>query len=167
MSAAMPAHIVDGFEFCRLGEELSAVTPSAAFSRVVSEAADQSGEIRWSFAGGHHPKGFPQLSMRVDGEVSLICQRCLSPYRQPIASETLLVLARDEADADETEAALDDDSIEVIVGSAALDLLQLVEDEVLLSLPLSPKHDACPGDVPKTAPDKPESPFSVLKALKN
>jgi uncharacterized protein len=163
----MSANIVDGFEFCRLGEQLSGATPVAAFERLTAEATDKVGEIRWSFAGGHHPKGFPQLSMKVEGEVGLVCQRCLSPYRQSLMSQTVLVLARSEADADETEAQLDDDRMDVIVGSGSLDLLQLVEDEALLSLPLSPRHDACPGDAPKLSSDKPESPFSVLKTLKN
>ena len=167
MPAAMSANIVDGFEFCRLAEQLSGATPVAALERLASESPDKAGEIRWSFAGGHHAKGYPQLTMRVEGDVSLVCQRCLSPYRQPLASEALLVLARDEADADETEEALDDDSIDVIVGSASLDLLQLVEDEALLSLPLSPKHEACPGDAPKLESGKPESPFAVLKKLKD
>ena len=163
----MSANIVDGFEFCRLGEHLSGGTPVAAFERLSAEAADKTGEIRWSFKGGHHPKGFPQLVMSVEGEVSLVCQRCLTPYRESLASQTVLVLARDEVDADETEEKLDDDSIDVIVGSTSLDLLQLVEDETLLSLPLSPKHENCPGDAPKLESGKPESPFSVLKTLKN
>ncbi len=163
----MSAHQVDAFEFCRLDEQLSGTTPVADFARLTTETADRGGEIRWSFAGGRHSKGFPQLTMVVEGEVSLLCQRCLSSYRQPLASTTVLVMARDEADADETEERLDDDSIDVIVGSASLDLLQLVEDEVLLSLPLSPRHESCPGEVPTAVSDKPDSPFAVLKTLKN
>jgi uncharacterized protein len=163
----MSATIVDGFEFCRLGEQLSGATPVHGFERLTADTADKTGEIRWSFAGGHHPRGFPQLTMKVDGEVGLVCQRCLSPYRQALNSQTVLVLARSEADADETEAQVDDERIDVIVGSGSMDLLQLVEDEALLLLPLSPRHDTCPGDAPKLASDKPESPFSVLKALKN
>lgn len=161
----MNATTVDAFELCRLGEQRSGAVPVASLARLSGEAADTGGEIRWSFVGGRHPKGFPQLTMVVDGEVSLICQRCLAAFRHPIASETVLVLARDEAGADEIEEQLDDDSIDVIVGSAAQDLLQLVEDEALLSLPLSPRHEICPGDAPKIAPDKPESPFAVLKKL--
>lgn len=163
----MSAQHVDGFEFCRLNEQSSGVTPVAAFARLATEAADTAGEIRWSVSGGRHPKGFPQLTLSVEGDVALLCQRCLASYRQPLASTTLLVMARDEADADDTEATLDDDRIDVIVGSTSLDLLQLVEDEALLSLPLSPRHETCPGDVPTLASDKPESPFLVLKALKN
>ncbi len=161
----MNATTVDTFEFSRLGEQRSGVTPVASFGRLSAEAADAGGELRWSFSGGKHRMGFSQLIMKVDGEVGLICQRCLSPFRHPIDSETVLVLARDDADADEVEQKLDDESIDVIVGSAAQDLLQLVEDEVLLEMPLSPRHTSCPGDAPQVAPDKRESPFAVLKKL--
>lgn len=163
----MPAKTVDSFEFCRLGEQASGTTPVAQFVRLSRDLADASGDIRWRFEGGQHPQGLPQLMMSVEGEVTLVCQRCLSPFIHRIASDTVLVLARDEADADEVEQRLDDDSLEVIAGSAALDLLQLVEDEALLSLPLSPRHDVCPGDAPQVGTDKPESPFAVLKQLKS
>jgi uncharacterized protein len=97
-----------------------------------------------------------------------MCQRCLTPYTLPIATNTLLVLARDDAQADETEAMLDDDSIDVIVGSTTLDVLALVEDDALLALPLSPRHDVCPdGAQAAVVKDKKESPFAVLKKLKS
>lgn len=162
---AMNATTVDVFEFCRLGEQRSGTTPVEGLARVAAEAADASGEIRWSFSGGRHSRGFPQLVMQVEGDVGLVCQRCLSPFRHPVSSKTVLVLGRNEADADDIEEQVDDDSVDVIVGSTAQDLIQLVEDEVLLSLPLSPRHDVCPGDAPKLVTDKPESPFAVLKKL--
>ncbi len=154
---------VDSLEFCRTGESLSGVTPVARLGRLVAELADASGELRWSITGGRHPKGMPQLTMQVQGEVKLVCQRCLTPFAHAIATDTVLVLARDEADADATEESLDDDSIDVIVGDAQQDLLQLVEDDALLALPLSPRHDVCPGDVPALPQDPRESPFAALK----
>ena len=48
-----------------------------------------------------------------------------------------------------------------------MDLLMLVEDEALLSLPLSPRHAVCPGPVQEVQKEKAESPFSVLKNLKS
>jgi uncharacterized protein len=158
--------IVDAFAFCRLGEQRAGVTPVAGLARLAAEAAKPEGEIRWSFQGGRHPSGYPQLNMAVEGEMSLVCQRCLLPFSYGFDAQSVLVLASDDADADATEEALDDESVDVIVGSAALDLLQLVEDEVLLSIPLSPRHPQCPdgGSVP--TPEKPDSPFAVLHKLK-
>jgi uncharacterized protein len=159
--------IVDGFAFCRLGEQREGVTPVVQFARVAAEASKSEGEIRWSFHGGRHTRGYLQLTMVVDGEVALACQRCLLPFSYGFDTHSLLVLASDEADADATEEALDDERIDVIVGSAALDLLQLVEDEVLLALPLSPRHPKCPDGSSVPAPEKPDSPFAVLQKLKN
>ncbi len=163
----MTTTIVDSFTFCRLGEQASGETPVAQFARLQKDLADSSGQLRWRFTGGRHPQDLPQLTMAVEGEVRLVCQRCLKSLGHPIASETVLVLARDDAEADEIEARLDDDSIDVIVGSATQDFLQLVEDEALLSLPLSPRHAVCPEGAPSVEGGKAESPFAVLKQLKS
>jgi uncharacterized protein len=162
----MSQTIVDGFAFCRHGEQREGSTAVAALPRLAAEASSQQGEVRWSFQGGHHPKGYPQLSMAVTGEVNLVCQRCLLPMPHTIDTRTKLVLAHDEPEADATEQALDDDAIDVIVAGTALDLLQLVEDEALLSVPLSPRHPVCPDGGSAAAPDKPDSPFAVLQKLK-
>lgn len=158
--------IVDGFALCRHGEQREGLTPVAELPRLAADAVNQQGEIHWSFQGGRHHRGYPQLQMSVKGEVNLVCQRCLLPMLHVIDAQALLVLAQDESDADAIEEALDDESIDVIVGSTALDLIQLVEDEALLSLPLSPRHPVCPDDGPVVGSDKPDSPFAVLHKLK-
>lgn len=162
----MSAQVVDSIEFCRSASQAAGTTPVAEFKRLGADLADTGGELRWSFQGGLHPEGYPQLEMQVAGTVKLVCQRCMMPFEHSLQSRSLLVLAEDEEQADAAEARLDDDSIDVIVGSKAMDLLILVEDEALLSVPLSPRHDICPGPVPETREDKADSPFSVLKKLK-
>jgi uncharacterized protein len=47
-----------------------------------------------------------------------------------------------------------------------MDLLALVEDEALLSLPLSPRHEVCPEGSEVVVDSKLESPFAILKKLK-
>ena len=162
----MSAQIIDSFEFCRSAGRVSGTTLVAEFTRLRADLADSSGELTWSFQGGHHPDGHPQLIMEVSGEVRLVCQRCLRPFTLPFQTRTTLLLAADEATADQLEARIDDDSIDVIVGSRVMDLLVLVEDEALLALPLSPRHEVCPGVEPKVVEEKEESPFAVLRRLK-
>ena len=53
-----------------------------------------------------------------------------------VPAQSELVLAKDEAGADEIDDLLDDDEIEVIVSSKTLDAMVLIEDEALLALPL-------------------------------
>ena len=162
----MSALVVDSFEFCRSAGRASGTTPVADFDRLSGDLADSLGELHWSFLGGQHVDGHPQLEMDVAGEVKLVCQRCMVAFDYPLQSHSLLVLAADEAQAEALEQRLDDDSVDVIVGSSTMDFMLLVEDEALLSLPQSPRHDICPGSVPETREDKAESPFAVLKRLK-
>ncbi len=163
----MTAKAIDLFEFCRHQQQLSGQVAIGELTRLSAELADQQGELRWSLQGGWHETGAAQLTLQIAGQVNLICQRCLTSYALAIASASLLVLAKTEAEADETEARLDDDSIDVIVPSSAQDVMVLVEDEALLALPLSPRHETCPDNAsPRVSNEKAESPFAVLKKLK-
>jgi uncharacterized protein len=162
----MSAKNVDSFEFCKHQQQLTGQTPVAEFARLSAELADNAGMLDWSITGGRHAAGLPQLSLKVSGEIALVCQRCLSALSHRLSSESTLVLAKDEADADEIEVRLDDESLDVIVGSASMDLMVLLEDQALLALPLSPKHAQCPGDVPTADTEKAESPFAMLKKLR-
>lgn len=164
----MNALLIDAFEFCRLKEQRNGEFPVSALSRLAEESVDRSGSVAWSLQGGSNLHGHPQMTLSVSGKVRLLCQRCLTPLDFAIKSGAVLVLAPDEGSADEMDALLSDEEVEVIVGSHAFDIQQLVEDEALLAIPLSPKHDACEGQqMPDAAPEVvKESPFAVLKNLK-
>jgi uncharacterized protein len=164
----MSAFVIDAFEFCRAKERLEGEIAVADLARLCADTADSSGVIRWSLQGGINTFGYPELSLSVSGSVKLICQRCLAPYVFEIASESILVLAESEADVDGIDALVDDDAIDVIVGSRTMDILVLVEDDALLALPLSPKHDVCPNQgMHDVLTDSGKvSPFAVLKNIK-
>lgn len=165
----MNAFVIDAFEFCRLKERREGETAVADLPRLAQESVDEFGTIGWSLQGGSDRLGHPQLNLSVSGSVQLMCQRCLTPFVFDIVSDSVLVLANDEPGADAIEALLDDDTVEVIVGSRTFNIGDLIEDEALLTIPASPKHEACPE---KLMPDTPEnaeekvSPFAVLKKLK-
>jgi uncharacterized protein len=162
----MSAFVIDAFEFCRSNGHRAGVTPVAEMSRLISDCADASGEIAWTIDGGLTQQGYPALTLSVTGTVQLMCQRCLTPYAFEMASSTMLVLGKDDEDADTIEQVLDDESIDVIVGSRVCDANDLIEDEALLALPQVPKHDACPDTslVDAIEREKP-SPFAGLKDL--
>ncbi|WP_151446247.1 YceD family protein [Lacisediminimonas profundi] len=163
----MGTYDVDAFEFCRKKDSRSGETPVAQFGRLVAETLDQSGAIRWSVQGGINPHGNPQMMLQVAGEVSLRCQRCLGPMAYSIDSQAVVVVAADDEQADALDEQLVDEPVEVIVGSSALDLLALVEDEALLALPPAPRHDHCVvASEPVVPEEKKESPFAVLGKLK-
>jgi uncharacterized protein len=163
----MSAFVIDAFEFCRRNDRREGVTPVVDMARFKNDCADESGDVAWSVQGGTHEKGHPQITLSVSGKLNLVCQRCLHPFAYDMDSSTVLVLGQSDAHADEIEEELDDESIDVIVGSRECDIRDLIEDEALLALPTVPKHDVCPdtGLLDSLKDDKP-SPFAGLKNLK-
>ncbi|MEO7497151.1 MAG: YceD family protein [Massilia sp.] len=163
----MSAFVIDAFEFSRSNGHRDGTTPVASMSRLNQDCADQSGEIAWAIDGGTAQQGYPALTLSVKGTVQLVCQRCLTPYAYEMDSSTMLVLGKDDDDADQIEEALDDESVDVIVGSRSCDIRDLIEDEALLALPQVPKHEVCPDSkvLDLLRSEKP-SPFAGLKDLK-
>lgn len=122
-----------------------------------------SGERR-SVRGGP-PQVWLHLSART--HIDLVCQRCLQPLPVEVAGERSFLFVHGEHEAAELDADSEDD---VLALTRSLDLKELVEDELLLSLPLVPRHAACPMPAPPEpvearADDKP-NPFAALAALK-
>ncbi|MEO6918853.1 MAG: YceD family protein [Collimonas sp.] len=164
----MSAFVIDAFEYSRHKERREGEIAVADLSRLADESADRSGVLHWVLVGGADSLGHPQLTMSVTGAIKIMCQRCLTPFAFDIDAESVLVLAKDEESADEIDALLDNDEIDVIVGTKSLNIVELIEDEALLALPLSPKHPVCPDQsaLEGLKSSKKESPFAMLKNLK-
>ena len=163
----MNAKTMDLFEFCLGAGQASGSFPTKDFTRLSAELVDSEGEVVWNMLGGRHQIGVPELRLHIQAQVKLICQRCLTPYVETLDSVSTLVLAKTEEQADELEERLDDDSIDVIVVSHEQDISVLLEDEALLTLPVSPRHAICPdGFKPEIVNEKAISPFAALKKLK-
>ena len=164
----MSAFLIDAFEYSRHQEQRQGDMAVSDFNRLTEELADKSGSLHWSLLGDVDSLGFSQLKLSVSGSVKLMCQRCLVPFAFEIASDSKLILAKEEANADEIDALLADDTIDVIVGSKALNVAELIEDEALLAIPLSAKHDVCPDQAAqeRLQSAKRASPFAVLKDIK-
>jgi uncharacterized protein len=80
--------------------------------------------------------------------------------------------------ASEEQAELEDEESEedVLVLSRDFNLLELIEDELLMALPVVPKHEVCPApvklqaqdaDFDEAAPEQKPNPFAILQQLKN
>lgn len=132
------------------------------------------GPVVWRLQGRTVPQsgGADQvwLDLQATADLPMQCQRCLTPVLERVEAERSFRFVADEA----TAAALDDEAEEdILVISRDFDALALVEDELILSLPLVPLHEVCPQAVPMSAVD-PEfevaaerpNPFGVLAGLK-
>lgn len=101
------------------------------------------------------------------------CQRCMQAMPFEVDSEFLLALAA----SDEAAANLPKQYEPLIVEDEKLELLPVIEDEILLTLPIAAYHDEgdcsvtsemlVSGEAEEVQPEtKPENPFSVLAQLK-
>jgi len=110
--------------------------------------AEPARRVRWHAAGSLRRVGGEDqvwLHLQADADVVLQCQRCLLPLAQAVRVDRHFRFVADE----DTAAALDDQiEDEVLVLTKSLDLRELLEDELLLALPLVPRHDVCPEAVP-------------------
>ncbi|MDR2991771.1 MAG: DUF177 domain-containing protein [Burkholderiaceae bacterium] len=113
----------------------------------------------------------PALHLRARTRLPLVCQRCLQPAWMTIAVDRHFLFAPDEAQAMQLDERAQDD---VLAAREDFDLLGLIEDELLLALPLVPHHERCPQALPahsagfaaeQEEPDQPH-PFAALAALK-
>ena len=163
----MDSFLIDPFAFCKNGERIGGHTPVSGLERLAAVCASQAGELSWEVAGFLDHRQKPRLLIHVSGNMPLVCQRCLEVLVCKLDSETVVAVARTEEEADEMEESFEDgEAVEVIVTDAKVDVRDLVEDEALLALPLSPRHEACPDTSAGKWQEKRESPFSALKALK-
>jgi uncharacterized protein len=145
--------------------------------RLCSEFTDQSTKFTWMLVGEKGSQlGYPQLSLKVEGSVKVVCQRCLVPFFFIVSSKSTIVLAKDEEDAELIDSILDNGEIDVIVCPMAsnLSVAELIEDEILLHMPTSPRHyPVCPSHPLKSCrmeameKDKNISSFEILKSLQN
>ncbi|HTY02471.1 MAG TPA: YceD family protein [Rhodocyclaceae bacterium] len=158
---ALPAAI-DSLAFSSDGRALAGRVAVAALPRLQDSLADSDGWLRYEVRGTRDRDGKSWLSVRVVGQVNVVCQRCLAKLEFPVDVRSRLLLVPpgrpwpDESDEDEFDA---------IAAEQELALLPLIEDEVLLALPIAPRHEFCAVQGPTVAEHEP-SPFAVLAKLK-
>lgn len=163
----MSSHQIIPADFCKVGEILEGTMPVAGLERLASVCADATGDVAWKVIGSLDIHQRPRLLLSVSGEIRLVCQRCLDVMPFRLDTETAVVITFSEPEADEVESVLeDDDRTEVIVSDGKVDVMALIEDEALLALPLSARHDVCPDKSAGRWKEKKVSPFAVLGQLK-
>ncbi len=156
-------HVIDGGEFARSGGFLDGLLDVAACPRLGEVLADAGAAVSYSLRGEVRSGGDLFLVLRIDGELRLRCQRCLGALEFPLQLTSRLRLVPPGAPWPDTD--LSDDAYDAIALEQALDVSSLVEEEIVLALPLAPRHDVCAA--PMTASAAPARlPLGALAELK-
>jgi uncharacterized protein len=155
--------VIDARRFSRESRRMEGVLDLRELSRLHDVLVAASGQINYSLSGVRGERGQPRLRLEVSGVLPLICQRCLGAVEEKLAIDSLLELVSE--DAEPTQEELENDALDFLPVAATLDVKALVEDEILLALPVAPCHGIC--DLPSPAGgDKRVSPFALLAGLK-
>ena len=111
------------------------------------------------------------LHLRASTSFAMTCQRCMGTVQVPLEIDQWYRFVASEDIAMAEDDASDED---LLVMTPQFDLVGLLEDELLMALPLVPMHDECPvvpgfsagvQDLPDDLPEKPH-PFAALAQLK-
>ena len=133
-------------------------------SRLGEVVSCDSGTIDYHLQLGKDELGFSYIRGNYEVTIQLICQRCLNPFALQLCNEICIGLAVSEEQLDRLPEHYDP----MLLTTDEVSLLALIEDEILLSIPMVPAHekalcqakDLLAGYAPEKA-----NPFAVLKEM--
>ena len=181
MSAVLPDRLPDSVDAWRMvaaQRSFEGEFPLRKMKRLADLLAttgvEEGGEYcRFRLSFGREPLGnvsYPQLGMEVDAALPLVCQRTLEVFLLPLRIEQRLGLIRHESE----EAGLPPEVEPLLVPEdAQLRLMELVEDELILAVPVVPMSPGSDEDIDTEWPaegsesaDERPNPFAELAKLK-
>ncbi|SCZ58927.1 YceD family protein [Thiohalomonas denitrificans] len=161
------------FRLAQRGAVFTGKLPLADMDRLAGSLVNSEGSVEVTLRFGTDERHLAIVNVKLQTELTLTCQNCLEPCSQSIEVETTLGIVRTESEAARIPRAYEP----LVVGDEPLSVKELVEDELILALPIVPRHfeDCLPRaateEVPESgseAADRKErdNPFEVLRRLK-
>lgn len=170
MKQTLPVHL-NFRQKCKTGFEIQGNWPIKQLKRLneflLSDEGDIKVELKFDFAGH-----IPCIKGHITAELQLKCQRCMQSMTHTVDNDFKLGLVLNEEQMNK----LPDDFEPYLVVEDNNHLPDMIEDELLLSLPLVPMHEHECSEYVKTqgaqqdedvspVKEEKENPFSVLKDL--
>jgi len=141
--------------FARQGYAIQGELTAAQLSRVSETGGDGEGSetvLRQMYGAvhglDHKTAGRPGIVVAARGAVGLTCQSCGAAFDLAVDSESTIYVARDAAELDswEDSEGAAGEAFESIEANDKTSALELVEDELLLSIPYVPRCPKCEAD---------------------
>lgn len=163
---------VEPFRYAEQGVSLHGTLSIADMHRLSSSIASNEGDAEIKMTFGVDDQDISFLRGHVKAQLSLQCQRCMETFSFHVENDFNYALMSDEEDSSNLPEQYDP----VVVHHGILMLGEMVEDEIILSLPIVPMHDpkSCKAKLPfaivesqQTSNTDQESPFKVIELLKS
>ena len=155
---------IDSARFCKEAQQTGGLFALADLPRLGAEVLPGTDfKVEWR-ANGESPD---VLVLSLQSKVQMKCQRCLNAMEESVNVSYRFQFVKDEAAAQAYDE--ESDEADALVHSRQFDLQELIEDEMLMALPLVSLHEVCPsaGAVAFLPADAKPNPFAALKNLKS
>jgi uncharacterized protein len=131
--------VIDSISFAKKSESLQGKIAVGSLERVRESLASSQGEVEFRLQGKLDIQRRPNLILSISGQLALTCQRCLGDFVYELTLERRMVLVTSEAmlpDLDD-----EDPDVDFVLADSKMNVQELIEDEIILGLPVAPKHD--------------------------
>jgi uncharacterized protein len=136
--------------------------------RLAERLVDAAGALRFQMRGLVDELGRPAAMLEIEGRVLARCDRCGGPVEVLIDEQARFFFVADEEELGSLP--IDESPEEPLLGSRRFDVASLVEDQAILALPMSPRHDDCASSATAEVDAGPDGethrPFEALAALR-
>lgn len=150
---------INNVDFAQKGKILSGDTAISQLSRVNQVFEELNGKLYYTISGSMDKKNKPILTVGIYGKMSTLCQNCLKKLNIPINYSNIVPIFYTESDMDNALFGNDSTYTDGILADVHFNIDNFIEDELIMLLPIAPKHQKCSA---VAYHDKPNSPFSVL-----
>jgi uncharacterized protein len=164
MSTALP-RLIEPLRLAEKGARLKGSVELSKMARLAPLLHEQEGEVGADILFSKNSEGIQCINGALRAQLTVLCQRCLEPLELPVYVELKLELTKTLA----AEPSTQDNYEPLLVTAEPLSLVELLEDELLLALPISPMHPEgeCAAAVTQhTVAYTKENPFTLLSNLK-
>ena len=172
-----PTHL-DVKAFAQSTSQVGGFDVLSNYDRLMQETSRLGAErqLKWAARGecraGEGVAAEVWLHLKVDISLPLTCQRCLGPADIDVSIDRSFRFVEGEEAAEMEDEEAEED---VLALSRDFNLLDLIEDEVLMALPVVPAHEVCPEDIKSSVSDagfdaalsEKRNPFAVLAKLQD
>ncbi len=158
--------VIDSLEFARRQGRLAGRLGLDGLPRLAEILFDNAGSLEYEVSG-ETAGSAAFLILKLDGPLLLTCQRCLGglEFDLSLSRRMLLLEPGMPWPEDDQAGGLEDEDCDALEASRELDLAPLLEEEILLALPIAPRHERCDPPHSLAGLEK-VSPFALLARLK-
>ena len=162
---------VNPFRFAENATSLHGRLLIKKMERLVPSLYSNDGEIRADIQFGIDDQGIRYVKGHMETQLVLQCQRCLQSFEYGIAGDFMSGLVSGEEEAKTLPSRYD----QMVIKDETLNIQDMIEEELIISLPLVPMHDPkdCKMQLPlsvgvdlsEVSVEK-ENPFKVIETLR-